>query len=539
MCFFYVIIIIGDGMKKGFTLIELLAVIIILGIIALIAIPTISKILEEARIESFRTTAKNIAKATETECNKNVILNKDGENYTFTNGKVNGNLEISGELPKRGYSESDSNCNVGLSITNGTYRADKTYLSEEIIITKCDDTGNCNYNNQMVEDDPLRHCYTFNSSTKTIEKYDRENCPLDVVIPETIDGVEVENIGDYAFMLVDHFSCHNGTQYVDVNEPIPGQSCIVYPVEDSEGNTPYRINSIVIPRNIKKIGTMAFANNNLSSINIPNKVTTLNSYSFYDNQLTDVYIPDNVTSVGGSSFAYNQITNMRLSQNMTTIPYSFLYSNPITSFTVPSHISSIKDYAFASTNLQELIIEEGVKELGSFACDYCTLLKKLRLPSTLTKIGANPFMGVTITDGPEFIYARNNDGTENKSTLYSYVGQSTNITLPNETKVIGSYAFYDKNVTSITFNNGLQKIGGLAFCGTDVTQFDLPSTVNTIEYYALRKWFNSNPNLTKIINRTGKSFDWANIVDDNVNKPQEFVTGTVRTRYGDVSVTSE
>ena len=36
-------------MKKGFTLIELLAVILILGIIALIAIPTVNNIIGEAK----------------------------------------------------------------------------------------------------------------------------------------------------------------------------------------------------------------------------------------------------------------------------------------------------------------------------------------------------------------------------------------------------------------------------------------------------------------------------------------------------------
>ena len=38
-------LIIGDRTKKGFTLIQLLAVILILGIIALIAIPTVNKII--------------------------------------------------------------------------------------------------------------------------------------------------------------------------------------------------------------------------------------------------------------------------------------------------------------------------------------------------------------------------------------------------------------------------------------------------------------------------------------------------------------
>ena len=41
-------------MKKGFTLIELLAVILILGIVALIAIPTVSHVVDEARFSAFR-----------------------------------------------------------------------------------------------------------------------------------------------------------------------------------------------------------------------------------------------------------------------------------------------------------------------------------------------------------------------------------------------------------------------------------------------------------------------------------------------------
>ena len=53
----------GDNMKKGFTLVELLAVMILLGIISLIAIPSIGKVLERSREKAYEATEKELIKA--------------------------------------------------------------------------------------------------------------------------------------------------------------------------------------------------------------------------------------------------------------------------------------------------------------------------------------------------------------------------------------------------------------------------------------------------------------------------------------------
>ncbi|MEG2250926.1 MAG: prepilin-type N-terminal cleavage/methylation domain-containing protein [Bacilli bacterium] len=61
--------------NKGFTLIELLAVILILGIIALIAIPTVNNILKESRTGAWKSTASQMAKAVENYYQLQVIKN--------------------------------------------------------------------------------------------------------------------------------------------------------------------------------------------------------------------------------------------------------------------------------------------------------------------------------------------------------------------------------------------------------------------------------------------------------------------------------
>ena len=204
------------------------------------------------------------------------------------------------------------------------------------------------------------------------------------------------------------------------------------------------LTSIVIPDSVTSIGSSAFSRcTSLTSIVIPDSVTSIGSYAFSGcTSLTNIVIPDSVTSIGSDAFSgCTSLTNIVIPDSVTSIgSYAFSGCTSLTNIVIPDSVTSIGSYAFSGcTSLTNIVIPDSVTSIGSYAFYGCTSLTSIVIPDSVTSIGSYAFYGCT---------------------------SLTSVTIPDSVTSIGNSAFYGcTSLTSIVIPDSVTSIGSRVFYG--------------------------------------------------------------------------
>ena len=123
----------------GFTLIELLAVIVILGIIAVIAVPIVKNITKDAKMKAFTNSARGIIRAGDLYYSKKDMMDEIDGNIIFEFPNKASELEINGKLPEDGKMIINEDGDIAIAISNGKYCVTKSFDDKDFTIAENND----------------------------------------------------------------------------------------------------------------------------------------------------------------------------------------------------------------------------------------------------------------------------------------------------------------------------------------------------------------------------------------------------------------
>ena len=255
--------------------------------------------------------------------------------------------------------------------------------------------------------------------------------------------------------------------------------------------------SFAVPEGVTQIGDSStqsafFGASNLTSVSIPASVRTIGAAAFYNcNALTNI---DFLAAKDGNNF------DLSIGED------AFGYSG-LTSIVIPARVAAVGGLSRGTfrnnTSLTSVTFEKGsrITSIPTEAFNFCTALKSIHLPATVTEIELSAFIyckslaAVTIEEGGEILKIGN---TAFKGTKLSVT--NINALIKNVTE-ISEYAYQETTSTvdedgTLVIPEGITTIGREAFRKANgIKKIQFPSSLVSIESYA----FSECSNLTEVV----------------------------------------
>ena len=149
----------------------------------------------------------------------------------------------------------------------------------------------------------------------------------------------------------------------------------------------------VINPSIQTIGENCFSEcSELTNVIIPDSVTIIKSSAFFNcSSLTEIIIPQEAQFIGIRCFGNcTSLSKVVLPLKETLIPHStFMGCTSLKTINLPNNITSIDQYAFQNSGLEEIYISDSIKTIYPFAFDGCNNLKSAVFESSNWGVNAN------------------------------------------------------------------------------------------------------------------------------------------------------
>lgn len=349
----------------------------------------------------------------------------------------------------------------------------------------------------------------------------------------SVSGIDsVTNMGSYVFA---------GTALTKVIWPSKSTT-----ISEGAFSQCKKLTTFAIPSQVGVIGDYAFQQcEELTTIKIPSQVSVIGDYAFeWCSSVETVTGLDNVTNIGSGVFSScNALTEVVWSKKQPKIsPSAFANCTGLTSIIIPDYVTEIGTSAFSSCSdisdgtltipdsvttigdrafyncsstrggITKLIVGSGVISIGNTAFYNCTklanmewkstplekigagafsetALKKFVVLSSVKEIGANPFVGGSLTE-IEVEQGNAKYAVENKmlvtkdaarKRVISYPCQAgSSAVVPNTVKVIGANAFQEAQISTVDLPEGVDTMETSAFAASTLTTVKLPKSLPVI-----------------------------------------------------------